>query len=64
MASISEGWILYAKSPVRDAGLSLALTFMTVLSWSNIVYGFALAQCISGKHIFCEFERNRDDNSF
>ena len=51
MSSISEGWILYAKSPVRDAGLSLALTFMTVLSWSNIVYGFALAQCISGKHI-------------
>jgi len=44
---LTLSWGLYARSPARDAGLSLAMLFMTVLGWDNITYGYALALCLS-----------------
>ena len=32
---------------IRNAGLGLSFLFMTVLSLSNITYGFCLAQCVT-----------------
>ena len=32
-------WILYMKHPIRDAGLGLALLFMTVLAFDNYSRG-------------------------
>ena len=38
------GWNVYIKHPVRNAGLALALLYMTVLGFDNITYGFVLTQ--------------------
>lgn len=41
-----NAWILYMRYPVRNAGLGLALLFMTVLGFDNITYGYCLQQCV------------------
>ena len=46
-AGVAHSWLVYGQSPIRNAGLSLALLYMTVLAWGSVAYGFALAQCVS-----------------
>jgi len=38
------GWKTYFDHPVRNAGLGLALLYMTVLGFDNITYGYAIIQ--------------------
>jgi len=38
------GWQTYFDHPVRNAGLGLALLYMTVLGFDNITYGYAIIQ--------------------
>ena len=42
-----HSWSIYAKSSVRNAGISLSLLYMTVLGFDNITYGFCLSQCVT-----------------
>ena len=42
-----SGWKMYWEHPVRNAGVGLALLYMTVLGFDNITYGYIIAQSIS-----------------
>ena len=42
-----HGWKSFMNHPVRDAGLGLALLYMTVLGFDNITWGFCLLQGVS-----------------
>ena len=42
--NILTAWKTYLCHPVRDAGLGLALLYMTVLGFANITYGYILTQ--------------------
>merc|ERR1712088_322518 len=47
MGAVTEsfvGWQTYFDHPVRNAGLGLALLYMTVLGFDNITYGYAIIQ--------------------
>ena len=39
-----KGWKMYFSHPVRNAGLGLALLYMTVLGFDNITYGYVIMQ--------------------
>eukprot|EP00094_Tigriopus_californicus_P010640 TCALIF_10264-PA protein Name:"Similar to SLC40A1 Solute carrier family 40 member 1 (Homo sapiens)" AED:0.13 eAED:0.13 QI:0/0/0/0.85/1/1/7/0/485 len=41
-----QAWKFYFQHPVRNAGLGLALLYMTVLGFDNITYGYILTQRI------------------
>lgn len=41
-----EGWKFYFYHSVRNAGLGLALLFMTVLGFDQITWAFSLMQCV------------------
>ena len=41
-----DSWHMYYHHPVRNAGLGLAMLYMTVLGFDNITYGYCLLQCI------------------
>ena len=42
------GWKIYWNHPVRNAGIGLALLYMTVLGFDNITYSYIIMQNISG----------------
>eukprot|EP00095_Tigriopus_kingsejongensis_P004583 snap_masked-scaffold715_size107919-processed-gene-0.5 protein:Tk04583 transcript:snap_masked-scaffold715_size107919-processed-gene-0.5-mRNA-1 annotation:"putative ferroportin" len=42
----AEAWRFYFEHPVRNAGLGLALLYMTVLGFDNITYGYVVTQNI------------------
>ena len=42
------GWKIYWNHPVRNAGIGLALLYMTVLGFDNITYSYIIMQDISG----------------
>ena len=42
----SQGWSAYMTHKVRDAGLGLAFTYMTVLAFDGITQGYMLMQCV------------------
>ena len=42
-----QGWKSFMYHPVRDAGLGLALLYMTVLGFDNITWGFCILQGVS-----------------
>ena len=42
-----QGWRSFMHHPVRDAGLGLALLYMTVLGFDNITWGFCVLQGVS-----------------
>ena len=41
------GWQTYFTHPVRDAGLGMALLYMTVLGFDNITWGFCYHQGVT-----------------
>lgn len=41
------GWKLYFTHPTRNAGLSLACLFLTVLTFGNALWAYSLLQCIT-----------------
>lgn len=43
----AKGWGVYFRHPVRNAGLGLALLYMTVLGFDNITYSYIIMQDIS-----------------
>ena len=43
----AHSWKLYWTSDIREAGISLALIYMTVLGFDNITYGYCLDQCVT-----------------
>ena len=44
----ARGWKIYWNHPVRNAGIGLALLYMTVLGFDNITYSYIIMQNISG----------------
>ena len=40
LASLLGGWRSYWRHPVREAGLGLALLYMTVLGFDTITWGY------------------------
>ena len=42
-----HSWKLYITSSIRNAGLALAMLYMTVMGFDYITYGYCLANCIS-----------------
>ena len=44
LASLFSGWRTYSSHPVREAGLGLALLYLTVLAPVNVTWGFATNQ--------------------
>jgi len=43
----ARGWKIYWNHPVRNAGIGLALLYMTVLGFDNITYSYIIMQNIS-----------------
>jgi len=42
-----HGWKLYMTHPTRNAGLSLAFLYMTVLAFGNVLWAYSLLQCVT-----------------
>merc|ERR1719419_964227 len=42
-----HGWKLYMTHSTRNAGLSLASLYMTVLAFGNVLWAYSLLQCVS-----------------
>merc|ERR1719204_1134756 len=40
------GWKIYMAHPTRNAGLSLAFLYMTVLAFGNVLWAYSLLQCV------------------
>lgn len=41
-----ESWKLYMTHSTRNAGLTLALIYMTVLSFGDVIWAYSLLQCV------------------
>jgi len=41
-----QGWKLYMTHPTRNAGLCLALLYMSVLAFGNVLWAYSLLQCV------------------
>lgn len=41
-----QGWKLYMTHPTRNAGLCLAVLYMTVLAFGNVLWAYCLLQCV------------------
>ena len=41
-----QPWTSYMRHNIRNAGLGLALLYMTVLGFDNITYGYCMKQCV------------------
>ena len=46
LTSSYRGWVSYMTHDIRNAGLGLALLYMTVLGFDNITWGYAMIQCV------------------
>jgi len=46
LRSTWHGWKLYMTHPTRNAGLSLAFLYMTVLAFGNVLWAYSLLQCV------------------
>ena len=47
LASLLGGWRSYWRHPVREAGLGLALLYMTVLGFDTITWGYCRYDVLS-----------------
>ena len=47
VSSLFGGWKTYYCHPVREAGLGVALLYMTVLGFDNITWGYCKHQVVN-----------------